>query len=382
MAALITIPALVEVNIGTDDAPIIVPTAFYAVVSIGVIGLYTAFAIPIYLRWRAGDTFKQGKWNLGTKWKWMAPVAVIEIAIISVYFILPFTPAANPFNEAFEWKFVNYAPILIGGALLALWIGWHLSAKKWFTGPKMTIDLPEGVTGADEIALEHHGKTAHGGEAHDWKPGDPLGLSGSTVSDLEQLLDGIPVLTGQGRHVTPLPGGLTNTNYRVRTDAGLDVVVRVSAPETGLLGVDRHCEHVNTLAAAAAGVGAPVVDYLEGRGVMVVGFLPGRTWIDADVDANLPTAGRRGAADCTPARAFVGRFDMFALRRCYLGIVRERGFRMPPGYAALEPFAERVEQCPRPGSRAARAVPQRPARRERASTTAATCGSSTTSTRA
>ena len=73
------------------------------------------------------------------------------------------------------------------------------------------------------------------------------------MSDLEQLLDGIPVLTGQGRHVTPLPGGLTNTNYRVRTDAGLDVVVRVSAPETGLLGVDRHAEHVNTLAAAAAG---------------------------------------------------------------------------------------------------------------------------------
>ncbi len=108
------------------------------------------------------------------------------------------------------------------------------------------------------------------------------------MRDLEQLLDGIPVLTGQGRHVMPLPGGLTNSNYRVRTDGGLDVVVRVSAPETGLLGVDRHAEHVNTLAAAVAGVGAPVVDYLEGQGVMVVGFLPGRTWTDADVAANLP----------------------------------------------------------------------------------------------
>jgi hypothetical protein len=38
----------------------------------------------------------------------------------------------------------------------------------------MTIDLPEGVTSADEIAMEHHGKTAHGGTPHDWKPGDPL----------------------------------------------------------------------------------------------------------------------------------------------------------------------------------------------------------------
>jgi amino acid transporter len=170
VAALITLPALVEVDI--NGAP--VPVAFYAVVSVGVIGLYTAFAIPIYLRWRAGDSFKQGSWNLGNKWKWMAPVAVIEIIIISIYFVLPFTPAANPFNDAFEWKYVNYAPILTGGALIALWIGWHLSAKKWFTGPKTTIDLPEGVTAADEIAMEHHGKTAHGGQPHDWKPGDPL----------------------------------------------------------------------------------------------------------------------------------------------------------------------------------------------------------------
>ena len=174
VAALITLPALVEVNIGTDDAPIIVPTAFYAVVSVAVIGLYIAFVIPIYLRWRAGDAFKQGKWNLGNKWKWMAPVACAEIVIVSIYFILPFTPAGTPGNADFAWKFVNYAPILTGGTLLLLWIGWHLSAKKWFTGPKMTIDLPEGVTSADEIALEHHGKTAHGGQAHDRKPGDPL----------------------------------------------------------------------------------------------------------------------------------------------------------------------------------------------------------------
>lgn len=171
VAALITVPALVEVNIGTADKPLIVPTAFYAVVSVAVIGLYLSFAIPIYLRWRAGDRFTQGAWNLGTKWRWMAPIAVAEIAVTSVYFILPFTPAANPFNDGFEWKFVNYAPILTGVTLLALWIGWHVSAKKWFTGPKTTIDLPEGVSSADEIALEHHGKSAHGGTVHD--AGDP-----------------------------------------------------------------------------------------------------------------------------------------------------------------------------------------------------------------
>jgi thiamine kinase-like enzyme len=144
--------------------------------------------------------------------------------------------------------------------------------------------------------------------------------------------------------VTPLPGGLTNHNYRVRTDAGLDVVVRVSSPDAGLLGVDRHAEFANTLAAAAAGVGAPVVDYLQGRGVLVVAFLPGRTWTDADVAAHLP----RLAAALRRLHAgppFLGRFDMVDLRRHYRCIVQERGFRMPAGYLALEPFAERAERA-------------------------------------
>ena len=61
----------------------------------------------------------------------------------------------------FDWKSVNYAPIVLGGMLIALWIGWHVSAKKWFTGPKITIDLPAGVSSADEIALEHEHKGFH-----------------------------------------------------------------------------------------------------------------------------------------------------------------------------------------------------------------------------
>ena len=35
---------------------------------------------------------------------------------------------------------------MIIGALILLWAGWHLTAKHWFTGPKRTVDLPEGVT--------------------------------------------------------------------------------------------------------------------------------------------------------------------------------------------------------------------------------------------
>jgi amino acid transporter len=166
VAALITLPALLEVNIGTAEAPIIVPTAFYAVVSVAVIGLYVAFAIPIWLRLKAGDSFVPGSWTLGSKYKWMCWVSVIEIAVISVYFILPVTPAGTPGNADYAWKFVNYAPVLLGASLLALWLGWHLSAKHWFTGPKHTIDLPAGVSSADEMAREHEHRGHPTGE-HD-----------------------------------------------------------------------------------------------------------------------------------------------------------------------------------------------------------------------
>ena len=49
-------------------------------------------------------------------------------------------PGGRPFSDDFEWKFVNYAPILTFGALLLLTIWWQASAKKWFTGPMHTID--------------------------------------------------------------------------------------------------------------------------------------------------------------------------------------------------------------------------------------------------
>ncbi|MBV9920802.1 MAG: amino acid permease, partial [Pseudonocardia sp.] len=72
IAAVLTLPALVKVDI--NGAP--VPVAFFAVVSIGVIGLYLAFAIPIYYRWKAGDSFRTGGWTLGSKYRWMSIVAI------------------------------------------------------------------------------------------------------------------------------------------------------------------------------------------------------------------------------------------------------------------------------------------------------------------
>jgi len=160
VAVVLTAPALVKVDI--NGAP--VPVAFFAVVSIGVVGLYVAFAIPIFLRWKAGANFQPGSWNLGKKYRWMSIVAVAEIAVTSIIALLPTLAAGAPWTSGFGWssmKYVNYTPLVLGAALLLLWLGWHLSAKKWFTGPKMTIDLPAGMSAADEIELEARGSSGH-----------------------------------------------------------------------------------------------------------------------------------------------------------------------------------------------------------------------------
>ena len=59
--------------------------------------------------------------------------------------MLPTSIGGIPWETGFAWKYVNYTILVVPGALILLWIWWHLSVKNWFTGPKTTINLPEGV---------------------------------------------------------------------------------------------------------------------------------------------------------------------------------------------------------------------------------------------
>ena len=63
---------------------------------------------------------------------------------------MPTTSFGVPGNAGFSWKFVNYTIIVVPVAMIALWAYWHLSVKKWFTGPKTTIDTPD--DGANVLA--------------------------------------------------------------------------------------------------------------------------------------------------------------------------------------------------------------------------------------
>src|SRR4051812_8648827 len=97
----------------------------------------------------------------------------------------------------------------------------------------------------------------------------------TATTTIEDVLELVPELRGAWA-VRELPGGLTNTNYRVDTDAGA-FVVRLSSTDAGLLAIDRDNEYHNSVAAAEAGVGAPVVAYLPERSVLVLEFLDGVT---------------------------------------------------------------------------------------------------------
>ncbi|GAA4882986.1 amino acid permease [Kitasatospora terrestris] len=104
-------------------------TAFAAVTSVSVIGLYLSYVIPVYLRLRQGDAFQVGPWNLGRWSKLIGAVAVVWTGLITVLFMLP---TVSPITA----KSFNYTSVAITVVIgfAAAW--WLLSARRWFTGPR------------------------------------------------------------------------------------------------------------------------------------------------------------------------------------------------------------------------------------------------------
>jgi thiamine kinase-like enzyme len=160
--------------------------------------------------------------------------------------------------------------------------------------------------------------------------------------ELEALLDRVPVLRGLPRTVVELPGGLTNQNLHVTTADGAYVVRRFRG-DGALLGIDRDAEHANSVAAAEAGVGAGVVDYLPELGVLVIDFIDGRTYDNATFAE--PGVIERVAHACRKLHEgprFSGDFDMFRRQARYRRTVAERGFRLFDGYDDFDGDFRRV----------------------------------------
>ena len=107
-------------------------TAYAAVTSIAVIGLYISYLTPVFLRRINPTAFHPGPWVLSKTWgpiiNWIAIIWVIFIVIL---LMLP------QYTGWWSVKGFNYAPIavlvVVGGA--GLW--YAVSARKWFKGPKV-----------------------------------------------------------------------------------------------------------------------------------------------------------------------------------------------------------------------------------------------------
>ncbi len=109
-------------------------TAYVAVTSIAVIGLYIAYALPIFLRQFSRD-FKRGPWHLGA---WSRPIgwiAVIWVVFISVLFMLPTFNPASLAKGVSPFATFNYTPVVVLGVLLIVTVWWLVSARTWFKGP-------------------------------------------------------------------------------------------------------------------------------------------------------------------------------------------------------------------------------------------------------
>ena len=104
--------------------------AYAAVTSIATIGLYIAYVTPTFLRLRQGDNFKRGPWHLG-RWAYLIGwTAVVWVVFITILFMLP---QFGPINRTT----FNYAVVAVVVVIGYAGIYWLVSARKWFTGPRV-----------------------------------------------------------------------------------------------------------------------------------------------------------------------------------------------------------------------------------------------------
>ena len=142
--------------------------------------------------------------------------------------------------------------------------------------------------------------------------------------------------------ITELSGGLTNRNFLVQTPDE-KYVARVSSNSSSLLSIDRGSEFINSTIAGKGKVGAEVLDYLPGEGLLLISYIKGKTYGAEDVGANL----KRIATSLLSLHAldsFDHEFNMFTTQKNYQKIVQEQGFRLPEGYLD---FGSKVDEIKR-----------------------------------
>jgi thiamine kinase-like enzyme len=143
--------------------------------------------------------------------------------------------------------------------------------------------------------------------------------------------------------VMPLPGGITNLNYRVDA-GGRSFVVRLPGRGTEHLGIDRRREHACAQAAATSGVAPPVAAFFEDAGVLVTEYVRGHEPGEDALRAP-QTLGRVAAAlrRYHTGPAFPGTFSPFRTVREYGAVIDRHGAPAPARLEWMMTQVERIE---------------------------------------
>ena len=143
--------------------------------------------------------------------------------------------------------------------------------------------------------------------------------------------------------LSQITSGITNANVKVEVD-GEAFVVRLPGADTELLGIDRHAELEATRAAAAAGVGPEVVDFVEE--CLVTRFVDGAPISEDDLqrDDVLTNVVRsiRAIHDTPPIPSS---FPVFRIVERYRDLAAERDVPIPVAYERARELAERIERA-------------------------------------
>ena len=115
-----------------------------------MIGLYTSYATPIFLRITSGrDKLVPGTFSLG---RWSIPIGAVAVAWVAFINILLLFPSGQHTNAkdmsefsivllplfALKW-YRDYAVVIIMTVFIYAALSWAVSARKWFRGPASNL---------------------------------------------------------------------------------------------------------------------------------------------------------------------------------------------------------------------------------------------------
>ena len=110
--------------------------AIGAIFSIGAIGAFVAFTIPITIRtFMVGNRFRPGPWHLG---KFSFPIGVASTAFTGL--MVPILCLPSSTGSDLNASLMNWTVLVWGGPMFGVIVWWFVDAHKWFKGPKVNLE--------------------------------------------------------------------------------------------------------------------------------------------------------------------------------------------------------------------------------------------------